>query len=79
MASLTEDKANVRHELNNVLEILGQHGKRVTLLYLEQKQGIAVNDSTPISKEQAETALKALFGSGSELIIRQLERELCRT
>jgi hypothetical protein len=76
MASLTKDKANVRQELDRVLEILGQHGKRVTLLYLEQRHGIAVNGSAPISKEQAEIALKTLFGSGSELIIKQLEKEL---
>jgi hypothetical protein len=75
MASLTKDNANVRRELDRVLEILGQHGKRVTLLYLEQKYGMVANGA-PISKEQVEIALKTLFGSGSELIIRQLEKEL---
>ena len=76
MASLTKDNANVRQELDRVLEILGQHGKRVTLLYLEQKYGRVVNGNTSISKEQVEIALKKLFGSGSELIIKQLEKEL---
>lgn len=79
MDTLAKDKdVRVQDALDKVLNVLGGFGKQATLYELESRYRIWVNGDTSVSMEQVEFALKELFGSASELIIKELEKELER-
>jgi hypothetical protein len=68
---------SVHEALEKTLDVLGLDGKRLTLIQLDKRYGI-LNQNRDLSLAEIEAGLEEIFGYGSELIIRQLKRELAK-
>ena len=82
MASVDYDenqiKDKTRFTLNEALKMFGEFSRVSAWRQLESEFQITLTGVKPISKEDIEVALKAMFGDGSALIMRSFEKELSK-
>jgi hypothetical protein len=61
--------------LEQALSVLGERSKQILMLYMTEHYGISF-DKKGCSVAEIESALKAVFGSGSSIITERMYKEL---
>ncbi|MEP0824976.1 MAG: hypothetical protein HRF40_05775 [Nitrososphaera sp.] len=67
----------LKRALDISLDVLGEPSKQALLYYLQERHNISIQDGGRcFSLEEVETALNALLGAGSLMIIDMVKKEL---
>lgn len=66
----------VRKALEESLDFLGEHSKKVVLYHLVTRHGISLDDHDCSSLQEIDGALHALLGEGATVVMWNMNRKL---
>lgn len=66
----------VRKVLEESLDFLGEHSKKVVLYHLTTRHGISLGDKDCSSLQEIDSALHALLGEGATVVMWNVNRKL---
>lgn len=68
--------AEMRKALEESLEFLGEHSKKVVLFHMTTRHGISLDDNGCSSIQEIDSALRVLLGEGASVVMASLNKKL---